>query len=51
MQGIANDILKAEINKTEILKLKTFLDEKDRRRGTNWKQIFPWLETEININV
>ena len=27
--------------------LKTFLDEKDRRRGTNWQQVFPWITEEF----
>ena len=31
----------------EILKLYTFLEEKDRRRGTNWKEVFPWLIPEF----
>ena len=31
----------------EIIKLHTFLTEKDRRRGTNWKEVFPWLIPEF----
>ena len=31
-------------NKKELLKLITYLDEMDRRRGTNWTNVFPWLE-------
>jgi hypothetical protein len=27
--------------------LKTFLDEKDRRRGTEWQQVFPWIQDEF----
>ena len=27
----------------EIKKLIFFLDEKDRRRNTNWENLFPWL--------
>jgi len=48
MQGIADSIVKSQRNTSEILKLKTFLDEKDRRRGTNWRKTFPWLECEID---
>jgi hypothetical protein len=31
-------------NWTEITKLHTYLDELDRRRGTNWKKVFPYLD-------
>jgi hypothetical protein len=31
----------------EIIKLHTFLEEKDRRRGTDWKKVFPWLIPEF----
>ncbi len=31
-------------NWTEINKLKTFLDELDRRRGTDWRKVFPYLD-------
>ena len=48
MQGIADSVAQSQKNVSEILKLKTFLDEKDRRRGTDWKSTFPWLEKEIN---
>jgi hypothetical protein len=47
MKGIQNQILESEPNQVEKHKLKIFLDEKDRRRNTNWKQVFPWLEKEI----
>jgi organic radical activating enzyme len=43
MKGIMTQILSAEMNKTEIVKLITYLDEKDRRRNTNWEPLFPWL--------
>lgn len=29
--------------------LKTFLEEIDRRRNTNWRQAFPWLVEELNV--
>ena len=31
-------------NYTEILKLHTYLDELDRRRNTNWRNLFPYLD-------
>jgi pyruvate-formate lyase-activating enzyme len=43
MKGIFSQILSANINQSEIIKLITYLDEKDRRRGTNWETLFPWL--------
>ena len=43
MEGIFKQILGAEQNIDEIKKLLTFLNEKDRRRNTNWRELFPWL--------
>lgn len=43
MNGIFSEILTDNINIPEIVKLITYLDEKDRRRGTNWETLFPWL--------
>jgi hypothetical protein len=43
MQGIIQEIDQAKVDVVEIGKLQIFLDEKDRRRGTNWKTMFPWL--------
>jgi hypothetical protein len=43
MSGIANSIVQANIDLVEVTKLLTYLDEKDRRRGTDWKTLFPWL--------
>lgn len=48
MQGIATSIEKSDVNITELIKLQTFLDEKDRRRGTTWKDTFPWLTQIFN---
>ena len=44
MAGIFAQILAASPNYNEIAKLIVFLDEKDRRRGTSWPELFPWLE-------
>jgi len=48
MEGIIT-FLKSftEYQYTEIEKLHIFLDELDRRRGTNWRSIFPYLDIEI----
>ena len=42
--AITNNIKKSKINKSEVLKLLTYLDELDKRRNTNWRELFPWLE-------
>jgi len=44
LQGIWSQIQISCINEEKILQLHTHLDELDRRRGTNWKQLFPYLE-------
>jgi pyruvate-formate lyase-activating enzyme len=43
MSGILNQINSAKTNKKEIENLIIYLNEKDRRRGTDWKKNFPWL--------
>jgi organic radical activating enzyme len=44
MQGIAKEYLQnSQIDRTEIKKLYTFLNEIDRRRNTDWQSTFPWL--------
>ena len=43
MSGIANSIVQADVDPNEVKKLLTYLDEKDRRRNTNWEVLFPWL--------
>ena len=48
MLGIVATLEKSIYNEKEVLKLKTFLDENDKRRGSNWHELFPWLE---NYNV
>jgi len=47
MQGIMSECQFSVQNKEEIVKLFTFLDEKDRRRNTNWRVLFPWLEKYV----
>jgi hypothetical protein len=47
MQGIASNYRQSQPNPAEMIKLKTFLDENDRRRGSNWPSTFPWLAKEL----
>jgi pyruvate-formate lyase-activating enzyme len=47
MAGIFASVQNSNRNPIEMLKLKTFLDEKDRRRRTDWRQVFPWLAKEL----
>ena len=47
MQGIISECQSGVQSPKEILKLFTFLDEKDRRRNTSWKVLFPWLEKYV----
>jgi hypothetical protein len=47
MHGLYNQTLNSCVNANEVLKLQTYLNEIDRRRNLNWKQLFPWLEQEI----
>lgn len=51
MQGIINEVNQSQTNIVEISKLKTYLDEKDRRRGTSWQTVFPWLAKELEYVV
>jgi hypothetical protein len=44
MQGIWLQINANDVNIREVDNLKIFLDEIDRRRKTNWKELFPWLK-------
>jgi len=48
MKGIRDRIEHAKPDQDEKRNLKIFLDEKDRRRGNNWREIFPWLTKEID---
>jgi hypothetical protein len=44
MAGIANRSKKCSSNLDQIQRLKNYLTELDKRRKTNWRQTFPWLE-------
>jgi len=48
MEGISKSLLKSYGDKKELENLKKYLEEKDRRRGTNWKNVFPWLVTQLD---
>ena len=43
MKGIATHIAAGTKNTEMINNLKVYLNEIDRRRGTNWRKLFPWL--------
>ena len=47
LQGIAQQSASKGPNVAEIQKLWTFLNEMDRRRKTNWSEVFPWLTAEF----
>ena len=43
MRGIMRQITAGQRNDERINDLKVYLTELDRRRGTNWQSLFPWL--------
>lgn len=47
LNGIAKQSASKGVNRDEVSKLATFLDEMDRRRNTRWRKVFPWLEQPI----
>jgi len=48
MQGIADSIEKTPRDPKKILMLETYLNEMDRRRGTHWQDLWPWLVDQFN---
>ena len=46
MQGIIKQIQSGPRNPIRINDLKVYLTEIDRRRGTDWRSLFPWLNQE-----
>jgi organic radical activating enzyme len=48
MQGLQLEFNTKSRNYNELTNLQIFLTELDRRRNTNWRTTFPWLEREIN---
>jgi organic radical activating enzyme len=51
MQGIQKQINSKSRDQKKINQLAAFLDEIDRRRNLNWREVFPWLEKEIEYVV
>ena len=49
MQGVRQQVAAADVNPVEINKLRTYLDELDRRRNTSWQQTFPWLTGVLDV--
>jgi len=47
LSGIAQQSASREPNVPEIIKLFDFLNEMDRRRNTDWCEVFPWLILEF----
>jgi hypothetical protein len=46
--GIAKQSVSGAPRISEIQKLYDFLTEIDRRRNTNWFDVFPWLQSEFD---
>jgi hypothetical protein len=46
MEGIRRQIANAPRDLSRIADLKVYLTEIDRRRGTNWRELFPWLDQD-----
>jgi len=47
MRGIAQQASSKLPNIPELRNLQQFLDEMDRRRQTDWRSLFPWLDQEF----
>ena len=48
MHGLQSEFNVHSRKDQELLKLRIFLDEIDRRRDLNWRYTFPWLEKELD---
>jgi len=46
MEGIGRQIAAAPRNIELINGLKDYVTELDRRRGTQWQELFPWLDQD-----
>lgn len=49
MQGIADRMSESTTNVEKIERFKNYLDDLDRRRGTNWRALFPWLDKDFIV--
>jgi len=47
MLGLQSEFNSHQRDTNELSKLRTFLNEIDRRRSLNWRKTFPWLEKEL----
>jgi organic radical activating enzyme len=47
LSGVRSYLNTCEYNQSAINQLTIYLDELDRRRGTNWHTTFPWLEKYV----
>ena len=43
LKGFVTQIKSSKINKELMIELRDYLNELDRRRGQNWKAIYPWI--------
>lgn len=50
-RGIGRQSSSRGVNRDEVVKLHTFLEEIDRRRGTDWRTTFPWLVDPVLAQV
>jgi hypothetical protein len=48
LRGLQSTINAHQRDQTKIMQLGIYLNEMDRRRGTNWRDAFPWLVKEID---
>lgn len=47
MQGIQSQILASSVDLTEVENFQIYLDELDRRRNTNWRAVYPYLDAQV----
>jgi len=47
IEGMRREYNTCDADREQLSNLRVFLDEMDRRRGLDWRQVFPWLEKEI----
>jgi pyruvate-formate lyase-activating enzyme len=51
LKGIARQAASKGKNSAELINLKVFLTEMDRRRSTNWRTTFPWLIDHLDSDL
>lgn len=50
MNGISRQVAASSPNVPKLKEMYAYLNELDRRRGTNWPELFPWLTIEFERN-